>query len=1449
MIQALYTLTLFLSFLHEGVALTYTIKALEPIGNLCVLRLVGKPTHVTSLSFLGLCFLPCGIFLSQISSSNFTLLGLAFALFNVALTSVRSVLLKIYTYNPSISYFHISTCGLLMLMPATLVRQDFPLWEWMTSPNLLFGIVSFTGYNFASFFVLSKVDPVFHAACNVLKRSVTVVISLLVLPRGTLSSQQLVGIGITLIALAVYAFGRSIPSDNLKLSKRRMSFYGLTLVLALAATMGVNDWSSSSQLAMNIDVFKYTLSRPPTIQVPSDLYHSHIIHSVLTRFMVGQPDQTTLAKARLELFRTFCYPTMLHQTSQNYYWLVLVDSGLDESIIQEMESLLMSSSPALDNVYMVLTNNTAWVQDGTNKERKSASYGVSLHTIVTEYEQGNLLIVTGNKAHLSSALKWYNNRNKRDNLIIIETLLDADDGMHYEGIERIQNLAVKHTTKNLQQQFNYLTTTTESSLVRDWWILCGTDHIEWHNQDIYNLKSDEYKKEGITSGVVGIRVQPQECISAGYTRVGLVTKNTKDHVTKDKSKDIKVRLYDVPLIASANHYAAVRAYSKCTTEVVTHCYRRCFGDKPFSVRTRTITSDGMTHLDPSLISYSMKTASTPDTAFQTSQGEHVWRLLQQEFSIDRYKAYETSLFLFEQRRNILAENEKGRCIPGFPCNKSATDIHKLLKVAINDGSDRLLDTRIPAKKRLVLITAVFGVSPLPPYFRMFLRSIQASGVDGIVIGGDELELENTLPPNVRHIPMTWDGLHDLISHKLFGGTPLPGFQAASGYKVNDVKPLYGFLFREYIQEYEFWAHVDNDMIFGDVARFMNPLMDQFDVISSLGRGQANCGLRSPCKITHGPFTAYRNVPEITELFRLIEADLYETLNTSEAYAVDEWGGLRNRLGTDNDGRDYVRSMSHVIHKYRHSLPIRVSSSAPSACAYHSEHACDCVWTSSDGTSSHLAENGRDVVFCHFLKTKHIAAQLLLEMPKSDQEAILHATSIIWSKENGISIVDDGKGGGDKLDPKKNLSTKNRGNVASSLQIKAKGRKQLNDWELRQPTIIRLHETQSSSIKKRHQCIEAIRDRHNKVADLLKPSLSQAVNNGSSEFNHKVILFDPAYHANVGDHMLTLGEMVFLRGLGVHPMDEVLQCGPNYQKVVAHCDNLKWWNDPTMILPGLTHAGGNWGDLWPSHNKLRNQVIKKCVERNMLLISMPQSLYFENKDLERNDSMTIESALMTGEGNTQNANKSTNVYLLWREHYSLNEANRLYPHANNILMPDIAFQLGPYEAQPLIRSDPRSVDIVFFLRDDKESVDSTGRNPDIIRDMLTELAGAGGENNTFVIVDWNDRLKMFNSSNSLFTDTAIKMLSAGKVVICDRLHASILAYLSGIPFIFIDQLTGKISKTLSVALGVAEGCSDGSVGQFARAINMTQAITLALEFMKSGSFRPDAITTTNWMRYD
>jgi exopolysaccharide biosynthesis predicted pyruvyltransferase EpsI len=127
------------------------------------------------------------------------------------------------------------------------------------------------------------------------------------------------------------------------------------------------------------------------------------------------------------------------------------------------------------------------------------------------------------------------------------------------------------------------------------------------------------------------------------------------------------------------------------------------------------------------------------------------------------------------------------------------------------------------------------------------------------------------------------------------------------------------------------------------------------------------------------------------------------------------------------------------------------------------------------------------------------------------------------------------------------------------------------------------------------------------------------------------------------------------------------------------------------------------------------------------------------------------------------------------------------------MPNIAFQLGPCEPLHSSHFGPNAVDIVFLLRKDLESVETISRNSTVVHSILRSLVGEERATNTkFRIVDENTRL----------------VLAMGRVLICDGLDASILAYLSGILFICIDQITGKISKTLGVALDSAEGCANG-----------------------------------------
>jgi hypothetical protein len=308
-------------------------------------------------------------------------------------------------------------------------------------------------------------------------------------------------------------------------------------------------------------------------------------------------------------------------------------------------------------------------------------------------------------------------------------------------------------------------------------------------------------------------------------------------------------------------------------------------------------------------------------------------------------------------------------------------------LVVTEHSDAAV-TLPTTKTRLVMMTSVFGTSPLPPFFAMFLRSIQGSGADGIVIGGDAMELKDILPPNVRHIPLTWDGLHDLISNKLFNGTPLPGFQAATPYKVIDVKPLYGFLFREYIQEYEFWAHVDNDMVFGDVAGILNPLMDHYDIITPNGITRT-----SAC----GPFTAYRNTPETTELFRLIDGNLYDALNNSNPLGIDEWAAF---------GRVYHLSMSSVI--ARHKSTLRISPTFDlgwDGPRKKIPRHLDCVWKQKkDGRATlHILPSNNPVFLCHYQSSKREIADIL---SNTDQEAILGADSVMWSANSGLTVFDD-----------------------------------------------------------------------------------------------------------------------------------------------------------------------------------------------------------------------------------------------------------------------------------------------------------------------------------------------------------------------------------------------------------------------------------------------------------
>lgn len=307
-----------------------------------------------------------------------------------------------------------------------------------------------------------------------------------------------------------------------------------------------------------------------------------------------------------------------------------------------------------------------------------------------------------------------------------------------------------------------------------------------------------------------------------------------------------------------------------------------------------------------------------------------------------------------------------------------------------------------ATSRVVLFTAIFGRPP-PNFFPIFLKSAEHSGVDYIIVGGgDNLP---PLPANVKQINIRWGDMIDLLSDRLFGGNPLPEIQHAKPYKTIDTKPAFGYLFREYIAEYEFWGHIDNDMIMGNVAHFVAPLLDKYDIITPLDR---DC--TTNCDRTWGPFTLYRNVPKITELFKTGPTGLYNTYNNPATFFFDEWGGGTRRY--------YNQSMSAIINlqvkplhlrHYHYGIPVGWDGECHKSADIR---ACECTF-SRENNSYHVIWNrtalgygGKQVypvLLCHFQFGKHETARIFYETPDTRVQEMLDAPTLVWSYYEGFHL--------------------------------------------------------------------------------------------------------------------------------------------------------------------------------------------------------------------------------------------------------------------------------------------------------------------------------------------------------------------------------------------------------------------------------------------------------------
>jgi len=124
-----------------------------------------------------------------------------------------------------------------------------------------------------------------------------------------------------------------------------------------------------------------------------------------------------------------------------------------------------------------------------------------------------------------------------------------------------------------------------------------------------------------------------------------------------------------------------------------------------------------------------------------------------------------------------------------------------------------------------------------------------------------------------------------------------------GYKICDLRPAFGVIFNEYLDETRFWGTCDLDVLFGDIRKFITAeLLDTYDIISAKR------------EYLIGHFTLYRNADNVNNLFRC-SADYWQVFTSPQSFAFDECNFLWWQLLAGQPilaSKSAIESMSHVV---------------------------------------------------------------------------------------------------------------------------------------------------------------------------------------------------------------------------------------------------------------------------------------------------------------------------------------------------------------------------------------------------------------------------------------------------------------------------------------------------------------------------------------------------------
>ena len=269
-------------------------------------------------------------------------------------------------------------------------------------------------------------------------------------------------------------------------------------------------------------------------------------------------------------------------------------------------------------------------------------------------------------------------------------------------------------------------------------------------------------------------------------------------------------------------------------------------------------------------------------------------------------------------------------------------------------------------------------------------------------------------------------------------------------------------------------------------------------------------------------------------------------------------------------------------------------------------------------------------------------------------------------------------------------------------------------------------------------------------------------------SNRIIIVATPTHGNLGDQAIVYAEKMAVKT--ICPQCSIieiengafLKCKSIIKKLIKSTD--------IIIIDG----GGNLGTLWPWEDDKITDII--ATFRQNKIIVFPQTMFYDQS----------ESAISRIEKNREIYAQARDLTFLLRDRASFEFFVRTFPEIKYKLCPDIVLYLN--QKQVFDRKE-----ILLCLRSDREKY-VTEQDVSRLKESLKDQGISVVETDTVI----EKSVRAYNRKREL--QKKWNEFSSSKLIITDRLHAMIFAFITGTPCIAINNSSKKVEGTFQFING-------------------------------------------------